>query len=125
MSRTGRTGGRPYDDPAVCYRVVPGLLRVEETRDGGATWETSWEVDQRERDLLAQQLPELGDPATNLSSHALVVHPTDAGYVVLVANGRDGYALRDQDGQWRRIGFGIGDDPPTSTTQQPRKGRFR
>lgn len=94
------------DDPAVCYRVVPGHLRVEETHDGGATWVTSWEVDDESRDQRAKELRYLGDRAKNLSSHALHVQPVDTGYVVLVANGRDGYALRDEDGQWRRIGFG-------------------
>lgn len=110
-----RYGCVPYD-PAVCYRAVPGLLRVEETRDGGMTWHTSWEIDEATRDELARKLPSLVDPELNLASHALVVHPTDTGYVVLVANGRDGYALRDEDGQWRRLGFAIGDATSTATT---------
>src|SRR5262249_55611203 len=28
------------------------------------------------------------------------------GHVVIVANGRDGYAVRDANGRWQRIGFG-------------------
>jgi hypothetical protein len=104
------------DEPAVCYRVVPGHLRVEQIHDGGVTWETSWEVDDATRDRLARELPKLEDPAKNLSSHALVVHRTDTGYVVVVANGRDGYARRDEDGRWQRIGFGVDEDTPTSPT---------
>jgi hypothetical protein len=34
------------------------------------------------------------------------VHAQGNGYVVLVANGRDGMARRDPSGVWRRIGFG-------------------
>jgi hypothetical protein len=99
------------DRPTHCYRVDPGHLRVEETRDGGFTWAVSWEVGHRDRHLLAKRYEDLRDPAEHLASRALVVQQTAAGHVVVVANGRDGYAVRDPAGDWERIGFGS-DDPP-------------
>ncbi|HEX5995857.1 MAG TPA: sialidase family protein [Jiangellales bacterium] len=98
------------DDSAVCYRVVHGHLRVEHTRDGGVTWTTSWEVTDEQRDRLALHYQDLDDPAADLSSHSVLVRPTGGRHVVVVANGRDGYALRDVDGHWQRIGFGLNGD---------------
>jgi hypothetical protein len=57
----------------------------------------------------------------------VLVSAADGGHIVLVANGRDGYALRDVDGRWQRIGFGMNgdslphwDDPlPTAGTWAP------
>jgi len=115
------------DDSTVCYRVVRGHLRVEHTRDGGVTWTTTWEVTDEQRDRLALHYPGLDDPAVDLSSRSVMVYPTDGRHVVVVANGRDGYALRDVDGHWHRIGFGMDDDrvphwddpPPTEGTWVP------
>jgi len=94
--------------PVHCYRVVPGHLRVEETRDGGFSWTTSWELSDEDRERLARRYDNIGDLADHLASRALVVHATgQAGeYVVVVANGRDGYAVREASGHWERIGFG-------------------
>jgi hypothetical protein len=101
--------GRPTD----CFRVVPGHLRVEETHDGGFRWTTSWELSDEDRERLARRYPDLGDPREQLASRALVVQPTTSSgrYVVVVANGRDGYLMREESGQWRRIGFGADDYP--------------
>lgn len=91
--------------PTHCYRVVRGHLRVEASTDGGATWAVSWEIPDGRRGYLARSYPELGDIDTYLSSYALAVHPTSGGHVVLVANGRDGIALRDTTGSWTRLSF--------------------
>ncbi|MGI5212290.1 hypothetical protein [Plantactinospora sp. CA-290183] len=105
----GPWAGRPEacvpDQPARCYRVVPGRLRVEETADGGATWRSSWEVPDERRRYLVRRYDGLHDPDADLASRALVVRPTGAGHVVVVANGRDGIAVRDPAGGWSRIGF--------------------
>lgn len=110
------------DQPARCYRVVPGHLRVEESTDGGATWSTSWQVPDDRRRYLARRYDGIHDAEAELASVALAVHPVAGGHVVIVANGRDGYARRDASGRWERIGFGgseIGwahfDDPPPLT----------
>ena len=92
--------------------MVAGPLQVQEGRDGGATWRTSWEVIDQQRLALARHYPYVDDPARELSSVALVVHATAGGHVVRVANGRDGFALRTADGQWRRIGFPPGGRVP-------------
>jgi hypothetical protein len=95
------------DDPAHCYRVVPGHLQVEETTDGRKTWTVSWEVPDGRRYYLARSLERVGNLSANLSSLALAVHPMPGGgHVVVVANGRDGCAVRDSGGSWRRVAFG-------------------
>lgn len=91
---------------AHCYRVVPGHLKVEQSDDSGASWQTSWEVPDRQRDYLARSYEELRDVGRDLSSLAVAVVPTAGGDLVIVANGRDGYAVRDAGGHWERIGFG-------------------
>ena len=107
---TGVLPGRTEDcvnaDPFVCYRVVPGRLAVEESADGGRTWRLSWEVDDEARRVLAADVyPDVTDVGRHLSSRAVVVWPDGDAYVVLVANGRDGYARRDADGTWQRFSF--------------------
>jgi len=91
---------------AHCYRVVPGHLKVEQSDDGGTSWQTSWELPDRQRDYLARSYEDLHDVGSNLSSLAVAVVPTTGGDLVIVANGRDGYAVRDVSGHWERIGFG-------------------
>ncbi|MFC7483570.1 hypothetical protein ACFQX7_31100 [Luedemannella flava] len=93
-------------EPTHCFRAVAGHLRVEETTDGGATWHVSWQVTDAARERLATTYERLGDLDTQLSSRALVVVEQPDGFVVLVANGRDGLAHRGPAGVWARIGLG-------------------
>lgn len=100
-------------EPLVCYRTVPRALGVERSADGGTTWSTDWQVNAADRKVLSKHYPELGDPDKNLASLAIAVHDRGSGgHVVLVANGRDGYAMRDPDGRWQRIGFPPDDTAP-------------
>jgi hypothetical protein len=94
------------DEPQHCYATAPGHLRVDESVDGGKTWQVSWEVSDDRRDLLRRAYDDLGDVRVYLSSNALAVLAMPGGHVVVVANGRDGYARRDASGTWERIGFG-------------------
>lgn len=112
----------PYQETH-CYRVVPGQLRVEETRDGGFTWTTSWEITDEQRETLFAHYPSLGDPARHLSSRAVAVVQLEGlrNHVVVVANGRDGFAVYDDRyGQWRRIGFPDQSEPPPAVGEQLR-----
>ncbi|MEV1285786.1 hypothetical protein [Micromonospora sp. NPDC049679] len=93
--------------PARCYRIIPGRIRVEESRDGGASWRLSWEVTDDQRFILSRSYPDLADPDKYLVSHELAVLDATAGHLVVVANGRDGYAVRRADGRWDRVGFGV------------------
>ena len=88
----------------ICYRVATTALRVEASRDGGQTYATAWELDGETSARLARSYPDVGDPATHLSSRSLVVHEVSTGHVVFVANGRDGLLRRDADGTWHRLG---------------------
>jgi hypothetical protein len=97
--------------PDHCFLVVPGRLAVEESHDGGATWQMAWELTEAERARIAGHFDRLGDVEENLSSHSFLVRDQhDGGVVVLVANRRDGLARRDAAGQWERIGL-VTDQP--------------
>ncbi|GIE83025.1 hypothetical protein Aph02nite_89750 [Actinoplanes philippinensis] len=85
--------------PVVCYRVVPGQLAVQ-SDTGDARWPDSWRIDGPQREAL---LHEHG--TDRLASVMLTVADVPGGHVVVVANGLDGFAMRDVDGLWTRIGF--------------------
>jgi hypothetical protein len=105
-----------------CYRVVPSHLRVEQSLDGGATWSVSWEVTDHRRDLLAHRYPEISNVSTDLASRALAISARPGGYVVVVANGRDGLAVRDVRGEWRRTGVVSPDEGSSYDPPQPIDG---
>ncbi|MEV6515260.1 hypothetical protein AB0M37_05670 [Micromonospora chalcea] len=102
--------------PLRCYRLLPGRIRVEESDDAGRTWRLSWEITERQRQLLKARHEEAGPDGARITGQDLaVLDLPGGGHVVLVANGRDGFALRDADGGWRRIGFpnnSWADEPP-------------
>jgi hypothetical protein len=85
--------------PVVCYRVVPGQLAVQ-SDTGDARWADSWRIDGPDREGLLQR-----HGASRLASRMLAVADVPGGHVVVVANGPDGFAMRDVDGVWTRIGF--------------------
>ena len=94
--------------PTLCYRVMAARLGVERSDDGGRTWGVAWEVTEKQRYVLSRRYPMLD--RRDLTSRSLAVLDTaDGRHAVLVANGRDGFALRRPDGSWDRIGFAGGD----------------
>jgi len=125
---TARMGCVP-DEPTHCYRAVPEHLMVEETTDGGTTWTVSWQVTDNQREVLARSFDGLDDPAVYLSSNSLAVQSVPDGHAVVVANGRDGFARRDADGRWERIGFATtrygGTRPPAPLEPDPRNTLWR
>ncbi|MGN9786373.1 hypothetical protein ACTMTF_33450 [Nonomuraea sp. ZG12] len=83
-----------------CYSIT-GPMRVMQSDDGGKSWTVSWEVPPERVEALEHALS-----AEDIRSTSLAVQPRQGGgHVVVVANGRDGVAVRDVDGQWRRLGF--------------------
>ncbi|MEU4160089.1 hypothetical protein [Actinoplanes sp. NPDC026670] len=85
--------------PVVCYRVVPGQLAVQ-SDTGDASWPESWRIDGPFRAGLLQRYD-----VRSLASTMLAVADVPGGHVVVVANGLDGFAMRDAGGVWTRIGF--------------------
>ncbi|MBB4737431.1 hypothetical protein BJY16_000890 [Actinoplanes octamycinicus] len=75
-------------------------------------WTTSWGFSERDRRSLYRAYGDLDAIDEQLSTQEVAIAPAPGGYLVVAANGRDGFALRDPDGSWRRIGFpGIADAP--------------
>ncbi|GIF37959.1 hypothetical protein BC793_112158 [Actinoplanes xinjiangensis] len=87
----------------VCYRVVPDELGVQSSTDGGP-WTDSWRIGDDDRQALYRDYADI-ETILALSSGALAVQDVPGGHVVVVANGRDGFAVRDPAGRWTRIGF--------------------
>ncbi|TDE54052.1 hypothetical protein E1295_15515 [Nonomuraea mesophila] len=84
-----------------CYRVVPERIAVEQSDDGGRTWQPSWELSGDDRERLRR---------THSGGHehlsmALAAQARPGGHVVVVANGLDGIVVRDVQGTWRRVGW--------------------
>ncbi|MEV4217287.1 hypothetical protein [Nonomuraea sp. NPDC049725] len=84
-----------------CYQIVEGAMKVMRSGDGGATWDPGWEVSPGRVKMLERALSD-GAP---IVSRSLAVQEHGDGHVVVVANGRDGVAVKDADGAWRRLGL--------------------
>ncbi|SCL52965.1 hypothetical protein [Micromonospora peucetia] len=92
--------------PTGCYRVVPGRLAVEQSDDAGRSWRPAWGATEAQRAVLRRQYPDPGPRGERIATQELTVRDTgDGRHVVLVANGRDGFAIRRPDGAWERLGF--------------------
>jgi hypothetical protein len=78
---------------AVCYRVVPGRLAVEQSGDTGRAWGVAWQR---------------ADPSPGVAAISLVVRGVPGEHEVFVANGRDGLLYRDVGGDWHRLGYPAG-----------------
>ncbi|MEH0970827.1 hypothetical protein V6U77_06770 [Micromonospora sp. CPCC 205546] len=92
--------------PTRCYRAVPGRLAVEQSDDAGRSWRPAWGATEAQRAILRRQYPDPGPRGERIATQELTVRDTgDGRHVVLVANGRDGFAVRRPDGSWERLGF--------------------
>jgi hypothetical protein len=92
------------DQPDRCYRIVPTRLKVEECRNG--QWVTAWEISPSGQDRLARaHASEFPEDTEVVASLGIAVQKLSGGYVVVVANGADGIALRDISGAWHRLGW--------------------
>lgn len=100
--RDGKRSDCARSEPVVCYRVVPNRLAVE-SRSGDGPWQRVWGFSDAEFRTLERGYAH--EDSTWLGSEELTVLDVPSGHVVAVANGRDGFAIRDADGTWRRIGF--------------------
>ncbi|TXK35055.1 glycoside hydrolase [Nonomuraea sp. C10] len=88
-----------------CYRLVRHHVKVLRSGDGGRTWEPEWEIPPGRVTMLERELVGGRPDEDPIVSRTLVVQDRPGGHVVVVANGRDGVAVRGVDGTWRRFGF--------------------
>ncbi|MFF5084581.1 hypothetical protein ACFY36_46705 [Actinoplanes sp. NPDC000266] len=91
--------------PKTCYRLVPGELAVQMTTDG-RTWADDWRLSEEEREALYRDYGDVYNRDGQLTGRSIVVQDLPSGgHVVVAANLRDGFAVRDAAGTWTRIGF--------------------
>lgn len=88
-----------------CYRLVDDRVKVMRSADGGRTWATDWEIPPNRVTMLERELVGEQTQEPPIVSSTLVVQERPGGHVVVVANKRDGLAVRGIDGAWRRIGL--------------------
>ncbi|NRQ37483.1 hypothetical protein HII36_37475 [Nonomuraea sp. NN258] len=100
-SRKAQSAACVPREPHRCYRVVADRLGVEESRDGGTTWRTSWKLSEGRNDWAAREYVETG----KLRSRSVAVQERPGGHVVVVANGIGGILVRDVGGTWQRLGW--------------------
>jgi hypothetical protein len=111
------------DQPDRCYRIVPTRLKVEESRNG--QWVTAWEVSPSGQDRLARaHPPQFTEDAEVVASLGIAVQKLSGGYVVVVANGADGIALRDVSGAWHRLGWAEKGFDSSSAVSLSAPGRY-
>jgi hypothetical protein len=92
--------------PTICYRISAGRSQVEQSTDGGASYQTVWELPAWQQRQLAWAHGVDDIAAVAPQSLTIQLRP-GRGYLVVVACGLDGYLVGGPAiGQWQRIGFG-------------------
>ncbi|MEV0971701.1 hypothetical protein [Microtetraspora glauca] len=106
----GQSAACVQGDHQHCYRIVPGLLRVDESTDGGRTWATAWQVAPGRKEWLDRTYQDgrhyrsREDRSVSRAIAVQTVPGRVGAHIVVVANGPDGIAVRDPSGHWRRLG---------------------
>jgi|GEM_PF-534315 len=91
--------------PDWCFRTVSGELAVDQSSDGGETWETAWELSADDLRALSDAYYRLGGLDGAPVSSGVGVFDGADGFTVVVGNGMDGLLVRGIDGGWERVAF--------------------
>ena len=91
--------------PTICYRITAGRSQVEQSTDGGASYQVVWALPAWQQRQLAWA-DGVDDVAVGPQSLTIQIQEGQ-GYLVVVACGLDGYLVGGTAiGGWQRIGFG-------------------
>jgi hypothetical protein len=93
------------EQPDLCFRPLDRNLGVEISHNAGATWTTDWELSDAQYAALWNAYGITARHPERLSTHAVVVMPFGDDFEVIAANGVDGIAVRDRNGEWSRVGW--------------------
>jgi hypothetical protein len=92
-------------NPRICYRVAQ-KHQVDESRDGGATWQVAWRVPANRETLVERFLTRgLYTQRFDLGPFDLTLAQspgTNGASTLIVAMGTDGVLLRTPDGAWKQ-----------------------
>jgi hypothetical protein len=92
--------------PTICYRISAGRSQVEQSTDGGASYQIVWELPAWQQRQLAWA-DGVDDVAAVAPQSLTIQLRPGQGYLVVVACGLDGYLVGGPAiGHWQRIGFG-------------------
>jgi hypothetical protein len=98
------------EDPAICYRLT-NAPRIEQSRDGGQTWTTTWEFSNA-REAFMTRLARQGAFSGCPDGEAVVTTPVDLAVyhwndstVAVAAMGNDGVLVRVGEDAWERRGI--------------------
>ncbi|MGN8245937.1 hypothetical protein ACTHAM_003066 [Cellulomonas soli] len=85
-----------------CFRPIEVGMGVERSDDGGRTWQVDWAVVGEQLAALESRYEQDG---ASLWTSAVAVQHTADGFRVYAADNDDGLAVRDEQGEWTRLGF--------------------
>jgi hypothetical protein len=101
-------------DAQHCYRVNGGE-RVEESKDGGASWQAAWEIPAGRRKYMERWINQplsCGSGRLDMGPYDIALFEKNGQPVVVVAMGNEGALVRNQRGEWeRRSVLGAGPTP--------------
>jgi hypothetical protein len=110
--------------PQKCYRI-DGQPRVEESGDGGQTWETAWEIPADRREYIRRSAAKPGGSCgktPDLRTFDMLFAPAQGEALLLVAMGNEGLLVHTASEGWQRNSMNIyshGARLPTSPTPTP------
>jgi hypothetical protein len=96
--------------PAHCYRI-DGSPRVEESADGGSTWQITWQIPAGRESYMRRAashfilISRCSQKEPDLRTFDLAFLAVDGVNQAVVAMGNEGILLRDESGVWQRLSF--------------------
>ncbi|PKQ25123.1 MAG: hypothetical protein CVT64_11375 [Actinobacteria bacterium HGW-Actinobacteria-4] len=90
-------------EPTTCYRPMAGAVGVEVSHDGGATWETEWQVPEMSRQRLCEASLLASASNCTFVTRSVAVWESGGDYQVYAVNYLDNLAVRGADGTWTRM----------------------
>lgn len=91
----------PYQK-SLCYRI-DGSQRIEESHDGGRTWQTSWQFPAEREEVIWRMRGSIYCPEPNLAIVDIAFLPDPSGSLVVAVAGIEGTLIRKGSDPWQRV----------------------
>lgn len=93
------------DNKLTCYRV-DGRPQIEESRDGGQTWQVVWQIPPGRLEVLRRLPHSRCKISPNPGIDHIVAFPADSGMIVVAVTGNEGTVIKEGNGPWQRVPLG-------------------